>query len=366
MTAGVEDAHMTVRAGTSDASPAPVRRLRVGIWCDFRNPARWRIPWRRCYQEQLDQAVQAEELGFDAVWVSEHHFTGDGYLPSVATVLGALAMRTARVQLGTAILLAPLHHPVRLAEELAVVDQLSGGRLEVGLAPGYRLEEFDAMGVERSERGSRTDEAIEVLRLAWQGQPFSYEGRHHHFETLLAMPPPWSEGGPPLWVGGSSVHAAARAARYGCGFMPDAGAEASTLAAYRSAMAASGSRPRVATGRMVFVAPTREEAWSICGEHFLYQFNEYRRWGYGGGDGRSTAEVADVSALSDVQYFVGTPDDVVDAILRAQTEIGFEDLMFWSRPPGMPIEAANRSLELIARDVLPAVREAVAVESERA
>jgi len=90
--------------------------MRLSVWYDFRNPRQWRVPWAQLYSETMDQAAYAEELGFDGIWLSEHHITEEGYLPSIAAMLGALAERTSRVRLGTAVLLAPLHHPLRLAE----------------------------------------------------------------------------------------------------------------------------------------------------------------------------------------------------------------------------------------------------------
>src|SRR6185437_4385339 len=197
---------------------------RLGVWYDFRNPARWRLPWQQLYRETLDQAVHAEELGFDSIWLSEHHFTDEGYLPCLPAVLGTLAARTSRVRLGTAVLLAPLHHPLRLAEDLAVVDQLSGGRLDVGIAPGYKPDEFAVLGVPKAERGARTNETVEILRLAWAGERFSYAGKHFTFDDVIVAPPPVQPGGPPIWVGGSSLAAARRASRYGLCFMPDSGA----------------------------------------------------------------------------------------------------------------------------------------------
>ena len=230
---------------------------RLGVWYDFRNPARWRVPWPQLYRETLDQAAYAEELGFSSVWLSEHHFSEEGYLPSLAAVLGALAMRTSRVRLGTAVLLAPLHHPLRLAEDLAVVDQLSGGRLDVGIAPGYKPDEFAVLGVPKGERGARTDETIEILKLAWGGERFSYAGKHFTFDDVIVAPPPVQPAGPPIWVGGSSLAAARRAARYGLCFMPDSGAGPELYDAYRSGL--SGGPPRVATNRVLFAAESRDE-----------------------------------------------------------------------------------------------------------
>ena len=330
---------------------------RLGVWYDFRNPARWRLPWQQLYRETLDQAVYAEELGFDSIWLSEHHFTGEGYLPCLPAVLGTLAARTARVRLGTAVLLAPLHHPLRLAEDLAVIDQLCSGRLDVGLAPGYKPGEFATLGVPKGERGARTDETIELLRLAWRGEPFSYAGRHFRFDDAVVLPPPVQRPGPPIWVGGSSLASARRAARHGAGFMPDSGAGPDTYDAYRRARPADSGPPRVATNRVLFAAESRERAWELCGEHLLYQFNMYRRWFSDAGDADAHgAELTDPAVLAPDSYFIGTPDDILAAIRESEQRLGYEELIFWARPPGMPIEHSTASLELIARHVLPALR----------
>jgi alkanesulfonate monooxygenase SsuD/methylene tetrahydromethanopterin reductase-like flavin-dependent oxidoreductase (luciferase family) len=140
--------------------------VKFGIWLDFRNPRPWRRPWTEVYEESVDLAVSAESWGFDSVWFSEHHLVDDGYLPALFPVIAAVGARTRRVRLGTAMLLAPLYHPLRLAEDAAVTDLLTGGRLDLGLAPGYRHEEFANLGVPREQRGARTEETVEVLRRA--------------------------------------------------------------------------------------------------------------------------------------------------------------------------------------------------------
>lgn len=328
---------------------------RLGVWYDFRNPARWRVPWPQLYQETLDQACYAEQLGFSSIWLSEHHFSEEGYLPALTAMLGALAQRTSRVRLGTAVLLAPLHHPLRLAEDFAVIDQLSGGRLDVGLAPGYKPDEFAVLGVPKRERGARTDETIEILQRAWRGAPFSHAGRHFQFENVVVAPPPVQQPGPPIWVGGNSLAAAHRAARHGVCFMPDSGAGVELYDAYRDQLPAAAA-PRLATNRVLFAAASREEAWEICGPHFLYQFNAYRQWfSAAGDDDTHGAELTDPSVLSPEHYFVGTPDDILAAIQASQQRLGYQELVFWARPPGLPAGQATASLELIAKHVLPAL-----------
>ena len=192
-------------------------------------------PGRSCTAETLDQAAYAEELGFSSIWLSEHHFSEEGYLPSLTAVLGALAMRTSRARLGTAVLLAPLHHPLRLAEDLAVVDQLSGGRLDVGLAPGYKPDEFAVLGVPKGERGARTDETIEILQLAWRGERFSLRGQALHIRRRdrgaaagAARPGRRSGSAAAAWP-----RPAGRPGTALC-FMPDSGAGQDVYDAYRT------------------------------------------------------------------------------------------------------------------------------------
>src|SRR4051812_22043076 len=158
---------------TSHRSPQTAHVLRrmpgvqFGIWHDFRNPPQWHVPYARLYAENLEQIAWAETLGYESVWVSEHHVTDDGYLPSVFPMLAAIAQRTTTMRLGSSILLGPFQHPIRFDEDVAVLDQLSGGRLEVGLGLGYRAREFELLGVPIAERARRTEELIEVARRVW-------------------------------------------------------------------------------------------------------------------------------------------------------------------------------------------------------
>jgi alkanesulfonate monooxygenase SsuD/methylene tetrahydromethanopterin reductase-like flavin-dependent oxidoreductase (luciferase family) len=333
----------------------------VGAWFDFRNPAQWRIGWERLYRETLDLVQLAEQLGFHSAWFSEHHFTDEGYLPSLPAAMAAAAARTARIRLGTGILLAPLAHPLRLAEELAFLDQLSGGRVDVGLAPGYRPVEFEVMGIPHRERGSRTDEAIEILQLAWRaaesGEQVTFAGRHHSFSGISITPPPCQSGGPPIWIGGSSVAAARRAGRYGCQFMPDSGAPASVYDTYFSELAARGHDPggfRVQTNRIVYVCDDPDAGWNDVKEHYLYVYNTYRRWFAEAGDFADMGPGLDsADQLSRDLHIVGTPEMVVDRLSALNQQFPISDLIFWARPPGLDVDLCARSLELFAARVLP-------------
>ena len=329
--------------------------LRFGIWIDLRNPPRWQRPYAELYRETLDQIVWAEAAGFDSVQLSEHHVTDEGYLPSLFAALAAIAVRTTTIRLGTAVLLAPFHHPLRFAEDGAFVDQLSAGRLELGLGLGYRRDEFRALGVPRQERGSRTEELVEVARLAWTGEAFSFEGRHWSFEDVIVTPPPFRPGGPPLWLGGTTETAARRAGRLGCHFMPDAYMPVENYAIYRSALVEAGHDPatfQVAVNPTVYVCEDPERGWNEVKDHLVYQYNRYREW-YAAGKDAPAATVSDPGELPRKRYLIGTPEDVIGGIEDLRARHGCDRMYFWGRLPGLSFEASQRSLELFAERVMP-------------
>jgi alkanesulfonate monooxygenase SsuD/methylene tetrahydromethanopterin reductase-like flavin-dependent oxidoreductase (luciferase family) len=141
--------------------------MEVGIYLDLRNPPGWRQDWSRLYGFSLEAIEEAEHLGARSVWLSEHHGFEDGYLNQPLTYAAAVAARTRTVRIGTAVLIAPFWNPVQLAEEAAVIDIVSGGRLELGLGAGYRIPEFELFCVDRSRRYTLTDAAVRRVRELW-------------------------------------------------------------------------------------------------------------------------------------------------------------------------------------------------------
>jgi alkanesulfonate monooxygenase SsuD/methylene tetrahydromethanopterin reductase-like flavin-dependent oxidoreductase (luciferase family) len=165
----------------------------------------------------LRLARTAEEAGFDSVWLSEHHGAADGYLPSLPVLGAAIAAVTTRIRIGFGVVLAPFQNPLRFAEDCAVLDQLSRGRLVVGLAPGWRDEEFRAFGVGKNERVRRTLELLRVCKLAWSEERFSFDGRHFSFDRVAVTPKPFH----PLevYMGAFVEKAATRAGKVADGFL---------------------------------------------------------------------------------------------------------------------------------------------------
>src|SRR5260221_2284595 len=170
------------------------------------------------YAQALDLAVQAERLGLESVWVSEHHFVDDGYLPAMLPLCAAIAARTEQVRIGTGVMLAPLHDPLRLAQDAAVTDLISGGRLILGLGLGWREEEFEGFGVPLSGRVARLVASMDTMRRAWRGE-LAPGGPLQDGPAVAVRPLPAQPGGPPLWIGAASDPAVRRAGRIADGFM---------------------------------------------------------------------------------------------------------------------------------------------------
>ena len=189
--------------------------MKFGVLYDFRNPRRWAVPPAELYRRTLDQIASLEDLGYDSVWLTEHHFVEDGYLPSIFTMAGAIAVRTKRLTIGANTILLPLHHPVEVAESAAVVDVLSGGRFVLGVALGYRGVEFRGYGVPLEQRGSRMEEGLDILRRCWNEAAFSYDGKHYTLRDVDVQPKPLQRPGVPVWVGARGPKAIDRAATVG-------------------------------------------------------------------------------------------------------------------------------------------------------
>ena len=186
-------------------------------------------PWdardhAQLYADTLDLAARADEAGFDSLWLAEHHGASDGYNSALLPFLSAVAARTTRLELGAAVLLAPFHNPLRVAEDAAVVDNISGGRLNLGLGLGWAPEEYRMFGAEHKGRGKRLGEFAQVLKRAWTEDRFSFEGEHYTYDDIAITPKPARAGGPPIWLGGNADAALRRSARYGDGYFPPSGA----------------------------------------------------------------------------------------------------------------------------------------------
>jgi alkanesulfonate monooxygenase SsuD/methylene tetrahydromethanopterin reductase-like flavin-dependent oxidoreductase (luciferase family) len=318
-----------------------------GLRFDFRNPAIAGTTCAERYAAALDMAEWADRLGCVNIAVSEHHRSPDGYLPSPLPIIAAMAARTTNVRFLVAALIAPFYEPLRLAEDLAVLDQLSKGRVDVIVAGGYVREEFAMYGVPMDERARRVNETVATLRKAFTGEPFEFRGR-----TVRVTPEPYREGGPSIILGGSSEAAARRAARIADGFIPSV---PEVWDFYRDEVqrlgnADPGPSP-VGETRTVALADDVEEGWRQMGPFFLHENNAYGTWQAQDDVATPYKTVDDVDALRATgRYDVVTPGAFI-AELRAAP---FPYAMLHPLCGGMPVDLAWSSLRLFENDLLPA------------
>jgi len=320
-----------------------------GLRFDFRNPDFAGTSMAERYEAALDMAEWADRLGFVIIVLSEHHGSDDGYLPSPLAMAAAMAARTKQARIRIAAVIAPFHDPLRLAEDIAVVDLLSNGRLDLVVANGYVPGEFAMFDCEVSDRVRRTTETVATLKQAWTGEPFEFRG-----STVQVRPTPAQPGGPEVILGGSGPKAARRAARIADGFMPSDG---SIWDVYREEMLVLGKPdpgPFVGGDTSAFhLAHDVERGWEQYAPFALHEMNAYGQWMASGGIGREGGYVTtdDTEALRATgQYRVLTPDDLV-AEINEKGEYGFT--LFHPLMGGVPPAMGWESLHLFEDEVLP-------------
>lgn len=298
------------------------------------------------YRAAIDQCAWADRQGFASVVLSEHHGSADGYLPSPIVLGAAIAGATKGMLIRLSVLLLPLYHPVRLAEDLAVLDLTAGGRLRLGVGAGYRPEEYEAYGLDIRRRPSLMERGIEVLKQAWTGEPFELDGRQVH-----VTPRPAQRPRPAIALGGASPASARRAARIADDYQAMAG-RLDEL--YLEALAELGKQPppgpRPIAGSgpsFVHVTHDPERDWATIGPHALFESNAYAEW-IGGSRGGAYAAASDADELrSRGKYLVLTPDEAVE-LARENGSLTLKPLM-----GGMDPDLGWESLRLTAREVLP-------------
>ncbi|MGH7321951.1 MAG: LLM class flavin-dependent oxidoreductase [Candidatus Rokuibacteriota bacterium] len=312
------------------------------------------------YREALEEVVRAEELGFDSVWMEEHHSVANHYWPSPLPVLAGFATRTSRLTLGTDILVAPFYHPVRLAEDVALLDVISGGRFVLGVAIGYKPDEFALYGAELEKRGARFEEQLVILKALWTQGAVAFKGRYYAIEGTLE-PKPVTRPRPPVWIGGWGEITLRRAATLADNWIPGPTADLPRLLAGKRQFLAN----RAAAGleaptewpltRDVIIADSDREARELAERHIMVSYRKE----YAGGWQHPFIDAAiatDLDALKRNRFLIGGPDEVIQALRPFVTEYGATHVICRLFFPGLPHCHIMRELELLTREVLPAFR----------
>ncbi|MFG2227066.1 LLM class flavin-dependent oxidoreductase [Streptomyces sp. NPDC048644] len=303
------------------------------------------------YRAALEMAAFADDRGLTTVQTEEHHATTNGWMPSPLAFAGAVFGATRRINVTVSALITPLHDPLRLAEDIAVLDLLSGGRLVTVAGIGYRPQEYAAHGKDWKGRGALQDEVLATLLAAWTGEPFRYRDR-----TVQVTPRPYTRPHPLLLIGGSSRAAARRAARLGLPLFPSAHLP-ELEAYYQERCAAYGTEGWVlqpaARTRLLHVSDDPDRTWATYGAHLLHEARTYASWQ--SDDIRSAVRsgARDVAELrAEGIYRVVTPD----ACVRMAEEAGPQgSLVLHPLCGGMPVDEGWRSLHLFAEQVLPRI-----------
>ncbi|MFJ2934270.1 LLM class flavin-dependent oxidoreductase [Streptomyces sp. NPDC087219] len=296
------------------------------------------------YRAAVEMAAYADAHGVDTVQTEEHHGVDDNWLPSPFAFAGAVFGATRRIAVTVSAIIGPLHDPLRLAEDIAVLDLLSGGRLVTVAGIGYRPEEYEERGVDWGRRGKLQDLLLETLLTAWSGEPFTYQGR-----TVRVTPRPFTRPHPMLLVGGSSRAAARRAARLGLPFFPSAHLP-ELEAYYRERCAEYGTEgwtmmPAEVTP-LLHMSEDPDRTWAEYGEHFLHEARTYASWQ--SKDIRSAVRSAATTVAelrAEGVYRVVTPEECL--------ALGLESLVLHPLCGGMPVEEGWRSVRLFCDAVLP-------------
>jgi alkanesulfonate monooxygenase SsuD/methylene tetrahydromethanopterin reductase-like flavin-dependent oxidoreductase (luciferase family) len=326
-------------------------------------------------RDSVAQAQLAEQVGLDAIWISEHHFLPNGYAGSVLPFAAAMGAVTSRMGIGVSVALAPLYDPVRLAEDAAFVDVLTGGRFQLGVALGYRDVEYEGFQTTRRDRVGRTEELCQLLRQCWGPGTLDFEGRHFRRHGVGVYPKPVQHGGVPLLMGGHAPKAIDRVARLADGFIMDGGTDSdvfaeqghnrdifervqTTFGMYREALARHGrrtERPRFYLTLGGFLADGGPDAaWELVQDAYMYTRRVYGDW-YGLAPEEYERWYPELMppeehARRRTEIWLGSPDDLITGFerLRDITDDSIH-VMFRCKYPGVPDGVTRRSIELLGK-----------------
>jgi alkanesulfonate monooxygenase SsuD/methylene tetrahydromethanopterin reductase-like flavin-dependent oxidoreductase (luciferase family) len=308
------------------------------------------------YDEFFDELVLGDQLGYSSIWLPEHHFADDAHNPSALPLLAALARQTTRVRLGTYILLLAFHNPILVAEDAAVVDILSGGRLDLAIGAGPMEQECRVFGVPRNECYARTYEALQVIEKCWTEEEFSHHGKYFHFDDVRVTTKPVQQPHPPIYMAAMGPQSAARSAKRGYHLAMAMGPSHNV---YVDALEESGrdlADHRLVSGPIgIHIADTTKQAWDEAEEALHAWVSFYVRRGSPVGHGLPpVGELRERNfPFGGMPFMVGSVDEVGEKMRAMFANAPLDEMVLYFHPPGMPTEAAKNAMTLFAEHILP-------------
>lgn len=324
-------------------------------------------PAQEVYDRAIELAQASEELGFRNIWLAEHHFSTYGYLSRPVQLATFIAAKTTRLRVGTAVIVVPLHHPLVIAEEIATLDLLAGGRVDIGLGRGYQQYEFGRLGLELETARARWEESVDIILLALSGKPFTYEGKLFQIPETTVFPRPVQQPHPPIWVTAQSTESVAATVRRGFNLLTGGyGVPFERLAAFRAEFDRLvgelnvGHVPEVGVQKAVYVADTVDEACAAAEEArwnmrvTLSLRNNYEEVDHGRAVPVPMPNEPSTEDLLDRFLVFGTPDTVIRQIRRLQKLVGINhfNCSFWFGD--LDQKRVMKSMERFAAEVMPA------------
>ena len=340
--------------------------MKFGLMFTFQLPPGCGIPWNEPYQDMLNCLPRAEALGYESMFMATHHVKTDGLCPAPLIACAGAAAVTKTMRIGTAVLLVPMYAPLKLAEDIAVLDNLSQGRFVFGVAPGYIAEEFAAHNIPRNERVGRFEESLDLMTTAWTQDQFEFNGKYFQVPHTVMTPKPMQKPFPPIWYGVSASRSLERAAkRHAVQIMSPRHGVDELKDHYRpyEAMAKKigWSIPERPIIRQVFVAKTKAEAESIAAPAINHLYREV--YGKASAAGDRVLQDDDGNVITDHEqvdfanfkdrYIIGDPDFAIKSIKRYQAVVDPSEMVCWMHMPGIRGDDVMASVELFAKEVMP-------------
>jgi luciferase family oxidoreductase group 1 len=326
-------------------------------------------------KEQLDLMRAAEDLGFDSVWPAEHHFTEYGYCASPQVTLAAIAAVTKRIRLGTGIVVLPFHNPIRVAEDFAMLDLMSDGRVDFGAGRGYQPVEYQGFQVDQTKSRGIFNEAMEVILQAWTQERVNFKGVHYHYEDQPVRPKPLQKPHPPVWVAGITDATFSMVGKWGFNLLcaPVFGFQGKSaeklLADYRNALRAGGYDPatrEIAALTMVYCGETTEQAWRDFAERVIWYYRTIAKYvapPAGQAPVKSyelyaktrelAANISWDQLLAAGAVICGDRDHCIEEISKLECNYGVSQILCWTRLGGLDQKKVLKSMELMHKYVIP-------------